>query len=101
MVRREIRLIVCDVLITSIVLIRPAQQFIPIATHASLASWTLHIVVIGRRGEKKVIGVANGIFTYVVYAVHGVTDVAGQRPGMMRVIKQTMDVFLRDTRLLH
>jgi len=57
--------------------------------------------VIGRRGEKKVIGVANGIFTYVVYAVHGVIDVAGQRPGMMRVIKQTMDVFLRDTRLLH
>lgn len=76
MICRKGLFIICNMLITCIILIGPGQKRIPVSTNSSLTFRTFHSVVIRRRREEKVVGVTHGVFAYVVYAVYRMANIA-------------------------
>ena len=93
-IRRKVVFIVRHVLVTGIVLVRPSKQRVPIATDSRLASRTIHTVVPGRRWEEKIVSVTHCVLAHMIHAVHRMTDVARQRPAMVRIVEKTMNIFL-------
>ena len=97
-------LVIRYMLITSIVLLSPTYEGVPVLAHPGLTSGPGCAVAAFWRWEQKVVSSAHGVFAHMVDTVHCMADITGERAAMVCIIEEAMNVFLHGTvsfRALH